>query len=302
MNPILQNLLDNAGKSKDNSSAPPFPLRIRAEAQDGPLPEELCERQDIPYSDADSTLFADVVYPKRKESETLPIAVFVHGGALVTGDRKSNRVFCQELAKKGFVVYSLDYRLLDKADAFGMISDVCTGLAIVRKTAGEFGGDLMRVSLLAESAGSFIALYAVAAEKSGALRSMLGVQKYGLKINHLVLISGLIYTVTNDPVAMVYRDALYGDRTEDSVFMRRLIPDKRRMIKLLPPVFLVSSRADFLRSHTIRFVKALKENEHRYKGMYYSKGKDLTHAFPTLLPSLKQSADVLDAISVFLRK
>lgn len=302
MNLILQNLLDGAGKKKDGSSAPPFPMRIRAEVQDGPLPADLCEKQDIPYSDKENSLFADVVYPKERAKELLPIAVFVHGGALVTGDRKSNRVFCQELARRGYIVYSLDYRLLDKADAFGMISDVVTGLALVRRTAGEFGGDLTRVSLLGESAGAFIALYAAAAEKSGNLRRMLGVKKYGIDMTHLVLVSGLIYTVTSDPVALVYRDALYGDKVEDSVFMRRLIPDKSRMIKLLPPVFLVSSRADFLKSHTIRFLKALKENQHGCKGMYYSKGKDLTHAFPTLLPSLRESSEVVDAISRFLKK
>ena len=71
---------------------------MRLEKQDRPLPDDLVEQQDIPYGDPDAGMFADVVYPKVRESQDLPVVVFVHGGALVTGDRKSNRVFCQEFA------------------------------------------------------------------------------------------------------------------------------------------------------------------------------------------------------------
>ena len=98
MNLILKNLLSGAKKKKDNNSSPPLMRNMRLEKQDRPLPDDLVEQQDIPYGDPDAGLFADVVYPKVGESQDLPVVVFVHGGALVTGDRKSNRVFCQEFA------------------------------------------------------------------------------------------------------------------------------------------------------------------------------------------------------------
>ena len=301
MNFILKNLLDNAQNRKENTSSPPFLMKIRAEKQCRPLPDDLMEEQDIPYGDKAHALSADVVYPAGREGGMLPVAVFVHGGALVTGDRKSNRVFCQELARRGFVVYSVEYRLIDRASAFGMVSDLCAALAMVRDTAGHYGGDAGRMSICAESAGAFLAIYAVAAGKSAALRRMLSCRKYGLSITHLVLISGMIYTFSKDTVGLVYGKELYGEKRRDRAFMAHIAPDNPRLISLLPPIFLVSSKADFLRRQTLKYEKILRKNRHAHKILYFSKGKGLTHAFPSLLPSLRISGEVIDAISKWMK-
>ncbi|MBR1659053.1 MAG: alpha/beta hydrolase [Oscillospiraceae bacterium] len=295
MNLILQNLLDNAEKRKENNSSPPFPGKIRAEKQDRPLPVDLAEQQDIPYGDPAAGLRADVVYPKHRETETLPVVVFVHGGALVTGDRKSDRVFCQEFARRGFVVFSVEYRLVDRTDAFGMVSDLCEALAMVKTMLRRFGGDPCRVSLCGESAGAFLSIYA-AAVQSDAIRRLFGCREYGLTISRLILFSGMIYTTENNPIGLVYRKELYREKSGDRAFLERIAPDNPEIMSLLPPIFLVSSKADFLRGHTLNYAGALKHNSHEYRLLYFPAGKELTHAFPALLPSLPESGDVLDAI------
>ena len=296
MNLILRNLVDNAEKRKENNSAPPFLGNIRAEKQDRPLPDDLEERQDIPYGEPDAALRADVVYPKSRGAEPLPVAVFVHGGALVTGDRKSDRVFCQELARRGFVVYSVEYRLIGRADMFGMVSDLGRALALVKATAEGFGGDVRAVSLCGESAGAFLALYAAAAAGSEALRGMLGCEKHGLAVSRLILLSGMIYTTGWDAVSLVYKKELYREKSGDRLFLERMAPDNPEVLSALPPVFLVSSGADFLRKHTLRYAAALERNRHEHRLLYYPEGKELTHAFPALLPSLPESGAVLDAL------
>lgn len=296
MNLILRNLVDNADKRKENNSSPPFLGNIRAENQDRPLPDDLEERQDIPCGGPDAALMADVVYPKDRGAEPLPVLVFVHGGALVTGDRKSDRVFCQELARRGFVVYSVEYRLIDRADVFGMVSDLSRALAMVKDTRKRFGGDPERTAVCAESAGAFLSLYTVAAGASEALRGMLGCENHALSVSHLILLSGMIYTTGRNPVALVYKKELYREKSKDRAFLSRMAPDSPEMLSLLPPVFLVSSKADFLRRHTLNYAAALKRNRHAHKLLYYPEGKELTHAFPALLPSLPESGEVMDAI------
>ena len=300
MNLILKNLLENAKKREENNSAPPLMRNIRAEDQDRPLPGDLAGQQDIPYGDPGSGLFADVVYPQNRETKTLPVVVFVHGGALVTGDRKSNRVFCQEFARRGFAVYSVEYRLIDRADAFGMVSDLCAALAMVKATAERFGGDPGRVALCGESAGAFLVLYAAAAGGSEAFRRLLGCGEYGLAISRLILLSGMIYTAANDPVGLVYRKTLYRGKSRDREFMGRIAPDNPELMAVLPPIFLVSSNADFLRGNTLNYAKALERNRHEYKLVYDLENTELTHAFPSLLPSLPESGEVLDAIRDWL--
>ena len=296
MNLILKNLLDYANKGNEGGSSPLFMPNIRAEKQDRPLPADLEERQDIPCGDPAAGLFTDAVYPKRRGPESLPVMVFVHGGALVTGDRKTNRVFCQELARRGFVVYSAEYRLIDRADAFDMVSDLCAALAAVKATAKRFGGDPGRVSLCGESAGAFLALYAAAAGASEPFRRAFGCGEVGLAISRVILLSGMIRTTGNDPVGLVYRKALYQEKSGDRAFMTHIAPDDPKILSCLPPVFLVSSEADFLRSHTLNYAEALNRNGREHKLLYYSENKELTHAFPSLLPSLPESGEVIDAI------
>ena len=300
MNLVLKNLLKNTNNKKDDTSSPPLLMNIRTEKQDRPLPDDLEEQQDLPFGDPGRELFADVVYPKDSHLQLLPVMVFVHGGALVTGNRKSDRVFCQELARLGFVVYSVEYRLIDRADAFGMVSDVCGALALVSTTAKQFGGDPGRVSLCGESAGAFLALYTAATGKSEALRGMFGCEEYGLDISALILFSGMLYTTGNDLIGLVYKKELYREKRGDRVFMSSIVPDSPQFLSLLPPVFLVSSKADFLRKHTLKYAKALEQAHHEYKLMYYPKGKELTHAFPALLPSQEESRDVINAIRDWL--
>lgn len=300
MNIILKALLANAKKAKGGNSAPPVPfMKIKAEKQDRPLPGELLEENDIPYADPAKGLFADVVFPKKKETKTLPIVIFVHGGALVTGDRKADRVFCQELALKGFVVYSVEYRLIDRADAYGMVSDIFDAFEMVRNTAGRFRGDPDRVSLCGESAGAFICIYAAAGE-SKTLRKIFGIKKEPLHISHLILFSGMIYTMGIDLIGTVYRRALFGKKNLGLGSMKKLSPDNPKLLRYLPPVYLVSSDADFMSGNTLDFAKALRRWHHDYKLMYYPIGEELTHAFPALLPSLPESTEVIDAVSEWI--
>lgn len=301
MNPILNNLVKNARKKEENNSAPPFMGKIRTEKQDRPLPDDLMEQCDIPYGDAENKLFANVVYPRMRTIKQLPVIVFVHGGALVTGDRKADRVFCQEMARRGFVVYSVEYRLIDRSDAFGMVSDLCSAMLMVKDTVNSFGGDAQKVSICAESAGAFLSIYTVAVSESEKFCRMFGCRQHGLKISHLILFSGMIYTSRRDVVSLVYKDALYGEKAGDDKFFESIDPDNPAVLSLLPPVFLVSSGADFLRMQTLKFGRALRENRHGRKLMFYKKGKELTHAFPVLCPSLPESAEVIDAVSNWIK-
>ncbi|MCR5405032.1 MAG: alpha/beta hydrolase [Butyrivibrio sp.] len=271
MNPILKNLIDNAKKREENNSSIPF-VKIRAQKQDRPLPDNLKEQVDIPYGKPADGLFANVVYQKERVGSRLPVVVFVHGGGLVTGDRQSDRVFCQEFARRGFVVYSVEYRLIDRADIFGMVSDLCNALSMVKSTCESFGGDLGRVSVCGESAGAFLAIYAIAADESEALRREFHCEGHGLSVSHLILLSGMIYTAALDPISLVYKKALYKEKSSDKDFLESIDPDNPKVLSLLPPILLVSSKADFLRGHTLKFAGALKQNHHRRKVIYYKEG------------------------------
>ncbi len=64
-------------------------------------------------SDEMQNLYIDYYFPKNDldEMDQRPFILLIHGGAFAFGDKSSLRLDCKELAKKGYVVGTMGYRL-----------------------------------------------------------------------------------------------------------------------------------------------------------------------------------------------
>lgn len=289
MNLVL-NYLCTSGKAR-------FAEVISTQAKEHPVPDNLTCLEDLAYEGPDgASLAADVYRPKNTSADPLPIAVFVHGGGLFVGSRKANREYAELVANRGYVVFIPEYRLIDETDGIGSISDVGAGFSFLSDHAAEFGGDLSRVLVIGESAGGFLSLYATALSSSRQLQVAMGLEPPKLHARGLALFGGMLYTCRFDPIGLVYRRSMYGERLNDEHFKELIDPEDPRVMSYLPPVFLVTSGADFLESYTLRFNNALSLAGHDHRLVYYKKGKELVHAFPSLHPELPQSLEVLDAL------
>ena len=275
---------------------------ISTEATEHPLPDDLILIEDLDYVGSDGAqLAADVYRPKSTSADPLPIAVFVHGGGLFVGSRKANRTYSELLAERGYVVFVPEYRLIDETDGVGSIADVCAGLSFLKAVAADLGGDLSRVLIIGESAGGLLALYATALLGSPLLQKALGIAAPDLRARALACFGGMLYTANIDPLGLVYRRDMYGERLSDKKFMELMNPENPRVESYLPPVLQVTSGADFLKSYTLRYNKALAMAGHDHRLIYYEDGKDLKHAFPSLRPDLPQSKEVLDALDAWFK-
>lgn len=276
---------------------------ISTQAEEHPLPDNLICLEDLAYTGPDgASLAADVYRPKDKFADPLPIAVFVHGGGLFVGSRKANRAYAELVAQRGYVVFIPEYRLVEETDALGSISDVCAGLSFLKTKAAELGGDLTRILMIGESAGGFLALYATALANSPRLQEAFGIEGSGVSPRALASFGGMLYTAGFDPVGLVYRRTLYGNRLDNEAFMGLMDPAHPSVETRLPPVFQVASGSDFLKSYTLRYNEALTLAGHEHRLVFYKTGKELVHAFPSLHPELPQSAEVLDELDAWFRK
>ncbi len=275
---------------------------ISTETVEHSLPDDLELLADLAYRGTDgASLAADVYRPKKTLEKPYPVAVFVHGGGFFAGSRKANRVFAELLAERGYVVFVPEYRLIDKADGIGAISDICAGLSYLATHASDFGGDLTRILMIGESAGGYLALYATALLRSPLLQQMLGIEVPQLSMRGLASFGGMLYTTGNDPIGLVYRRDMYGERLRDARFKEMMNPEDPRVEARLPPVLQVTSGADFLKSFTLRYSKVLAMAGHDHRLIYYRRGKELTHAFPSLRPELPQSEEVLSELDSWFR-
>ena len=119
---------------------------------------------------SEDCLYLNVWTPAKSADAHLPVMVWIYGGGFVAGSSSEPRQDGENLAKKGVVVVSFNYRLgifgffADAALAkesghnsggnYGLLDQVAA-LEWVKNNIAAFGGDPQNVAIFGESAGSF---------------------------------------------------------------------------------------------------------------------------------------------------
>lgn len=114
----------------------------------------------------DLEIQADVYRPPAPPAESpsagklRPVVVWIHGGALILGNRKGiSREVIDPLLEAGVVVVSIDYRLAPEVKLPEIISDVEAAFRWIREQGPElFQGDPKRVAVIGGSAGGYLTL------------------------------------------------------------------------------------------------------------------------------------------------
>ncbi|HTU25018.1 MAG TPA: alpha/beta hydrolase [Pirellulales bacterium] len=112
---------------------------------------------NIEYSNAgDQHLKLDLTRPLKIEG-LAPAVVFIHGGAWTTGKRSHWQFACDELARRGFVAVTVQYRLVPAFKFPAQLEDVQAAVRWLRANAERFRIDPERVGAVGVSAGGHLA-------------------------------------------------------------------------------------------------------------------------------------------------
>lgn len=126
-------------------------------------------RRDVEYGTANGKrLLLDAYLPPSSPDRSRPAVVMIHGGGWRVGDKGSWAPEAERLAGRGWVAFSVDYRLDEPSPFPGEVDDVQAAVRWVRAHAGEYGVDPARIGALGESAGGHLAAL-LATLGSGAL-------------------------------------------------------------------------------------------------------------------------------------
>jgi acetyl esterase/lipase len=89
-----------------------------------------------------------------------PAVMWIHGGALIMGTRKSPEPrFQAELLKRGFIIVSIDYRLAPETKLPEIVADVQDAWQWMRGEGSQrFGIDPDRIAIAGGSAGGYLTL------------------------------------------------------------------------------------------------------------------------------------------------
>jgi acetyl esterase/lipase len=115
-------------------------------------------RTDVQYGVADGKpLLLDAYVPAASGSHRRPAVLLIHGGAWRSGDKRTFEPEARKLAAKGWVAFSVDYRLDEPTVFPAEVDDVQTAVRWVRTHAAGYQVDPKRIGALGESAGGYLA-------------------------------------------------------------------------------------------------------------------------------------------------
>lgn len=267
-----------------------------------PFPQTVEEQKDIRYAnDSGKAHRYDRFRPKGREGEILSVIINVHGGGLLIGSKEFNRFYCARLCELGYLVYSIEYRLVPDCMFFDQVADVFQAMEYLKGQIEKDGGDSSHVYGVADSGGACLLTYAAAMQQNQKLAAAAHVTPSTLRYQALGLISGMFYTNRHDKIGMFLPRYLYGADYKKSAFAPYVNPEHQDIVTSLPPCFLVTSHNDHLQKYTLDFAKALEEHHKPYQLINYPKNKTLTHAFSVFEPYLEESTQAMQAMVQFFQ-
>ena len=182
-------------------SAPWPPAGALKAVEFGPI----CPQDDAPEPAAEDCLYLNVWAPQNaiNGGRSLPVLLFIHGGAFVRGHGSSPLYDGSAFAARGAVVVTFNYRLgalgFLSANALGSgeiggnfgLMDQQAAMAWVQRNIASFGGDPKRVTLFGESAGAMsVGLHTFDMPSSGPLFAAAIMQSNPLGIQYLTAAGG----------------------------------------------------------------------------------------------------------------
>lgn len=268
------------------------------------LPDGIVSVTDIPYTSSGlSAHLLDIFYPE-KPSCPLPVIIEIHGGGFFYGNKERSRPYCCQLAKRGFIVCSVNYRLtLDNADITCQLRDIAEAVKFLTVKLKEFPADTDNFFITGDSAGAYLALMTALISKNEPLQKKFGTVALDLNFKAVSLICGLLFLYDKSlPYWAIRRISLEKGYKKKPYYADL---DINNLIKkyAFPPAYIASSRQDGLRHMTLGFEKLSLSYALPYKMDYLKKerGKKLGHIFCIDYPEKDESRLIIDNMVNFFK-
>lgn len=102
---------------------------------------------------------ANPMSPVPEPIQPQPAVVFVTGGGFLVAPKASYLPQRLALAQAGYVVASIEYRLLNEGGYAAAVADVKSAIRFLRANATQYGIDPTRIAVMGESAGGYLSAF-----------------------------------------------------------------------------------------------------------------------------------------------
>lgn len=258
--------------------------------KENPFPNDKVKiSENISYLDDNKFHLMDIYQPYNNE-KILPIIINIHGGGFLLGKKEVNRLYCAELAQKGYIVFCVEYPLSPSAKIIDILNDLIIAINKINEIAIDYNGDNNDLYLTGDSAGAYLCVYLSALKNNPNLNHLLKIKnKIIPTIKGLGLISGMFYTNKFDQIGVFVPKLIYGKNYKKNYNSAYYNIENKEIISYLSPCFLVTNKGDFLRHYSVNFSKTLAKYNIKYKLLNINSKKMLPHAFVAMLPETEEA-------------
>ena len=258
--------------------------------KENPFPNDKVKiSENISYLDDNKFHLMDIYQPYNNE-KILPIIINIHGGGFLLGKKEVNKLYCAELAQKGYIVFCVEYPLSPKAKIIDILNDLIIAINKINGIAIDYNGDNNDLYLTGDSAGAYLCVYLSALKNNPNLNNLLKIKnKIIPAIKGLGLISGMFYTNKFDQIGVFVPKLIYGKNYKKNYNSAYYNIENKEIISYLSPCFLVTNKGDFLRHYSVNFSKTLAKYNIKYKLLNINSKKMLPHAFVAMLPETEEA-------------
>lgn len=257
--------------------------------------------ENISYLDDNKFHLMDIYQPYNNE-KILPIIINIHGGGFLLGKKEVNKLYCAELAQKGYIVFCVEYPLSPKAKIIDILNDLIIATNKINEIAKDYNGDNNNLYLTGDSAGAYLCVYLSALKNNHNLNHLLKIKnKIIPTIKGLGLISGMFYTNKFDQIGVFVPKLIYGKNYKKNYNNAYYNIENKEIISYLSPCFLVTNKGDFLRHYSVNFSKKLAKYNIKYKLLNINSKKMLPHAFVAMLPETEEAKIANNEMIEFLK-
>lgn len=253
-------------------------------------PENVVKVKDIPYIDDGNPYHKfDVFYPEGKiAKEGLPVIIDIHGGGWMYATKDLNEYYCMELAKKGYCVFSISYRLVPDVTVNEQIKDCTEALAFIRANMKDYPANKKTVMLTGDSAGGQLALYSTILNNNPDAREIFGTVDTKLNIKCLLLTSPVTYAKSGGWFS-IYTKKMWGkDYKTKSTYNYMDLNEIMELANDMPPTYFITSSGDTLaHDQTVNAYNYFVEKGYECEIEDFTdlrNGKKLPHVFSVLDP------------------
>ena len=239
------------------------------------IPDGVMYMRDIRYGRNKKYHTLDICWPVG--AEKLPVIISVHGGGYVYGSKEVYQFYCASLAEKGFTVINFNYRLAPEYKFPAPLEDLTLVIKWMMANKDDYPIDTENVFLVGDSAGAQIISQYGAIYSNRAYRKIMDFKKPKITIRGLGFCCGTydIKTELDETGAKGLLRDYFTSKPEK-------FGEKLNVLKYItndyPPVYMFSSKGDFLQEAVEPMADLLKDRGGKCKYKIYGT-KSTGHVF-----------------------